>query len=631
MKLSKVTTALAFGMAMSHPAMANWSADALSHQYRLQKHEPIVQGVIAGTHNSYSSNAYNLKLYENQDLSITSQLNAGARFLEFDMWRTRDVEYGGIYLCHNGGRCSTPIFLLGDYIYLDSALREIAVWAKANPDQVLIIKVENGNMENEDFDILREGISVQIGDIVYQPPRNGASDSCKKFPATLTPAQMLAQGKQVLFYGYTGCDADNGSLAATNEWIFDNTNGELDDDKLDDMKSAANSCSRHSDGTFALFYEGREEIVDIKTGDAIPDYLVADLAKCGGTFFGFDWLEHNDSRMKSAVWSWAENQPDAKGPTSTSNINCAVNHQNRFYDDDCGLSFAFSCENEQQQWKITSTTGAWNTGESSCQAEFGGSYHFSVAKTSKQNQAVKAANTANVNYWMNYQKSSGDGWLSGQDKSHQASLPDKSSRLKATVVTDYRFIYSDAGTGSNLGLGVYRPTLPAAGWYMLGDTPAFAAYGSYASGYTRTPGRTLAVYDDGTGKLASPIHYSWLWNDWKTGGDNEITFWRPVPPAGYTCLGDVAVSTHNRSQPVLPVKCVRDDLLQSASADFYWSDSGSGGEYDAFVYLTVPTMSTQVNYAAAPNTVSLGARSHHKVLNFDKINIVNGPKSIISF
>ena len=231
---------------------------------------------------------------------------------------------------------------------------------------------------------------------------------------------------------------------------------------------------------------------------------------------------------------------------------------------------------------------------------------------------------------MNYQKGNGARWLSGQDKSHQALLADKSNRLKTTVVTDYSFMYSDAGTGAGLNIGIYRPTLPGSGWYMLGDTPAFAADGNYASGYTRTPGRSLAVYDDGSGKLANPTHYNWLWNDWKTGGDYDITFWRPVAPAGYTCLGDVVIRSHSRSQPVLPVKCVRDDLVQSASAHYYWNDNGSGGAYDTTAYLTVPSMNLDVNRGAAPNTVTLSGRSNHKVLNFDKINIVNGPKSIIN-
>jgi hypothetical protein len=506
-------------------------------------------------------------------------------------------------------------------------LREIATWTKANPDQILIIKVENGNLVNDEFGLLEEAISLQIGDIVYRPERSSDADSCKSFPSTLTPAQMLEKGKQVIFYGFTGCDTTKATVGQSNKWIFENTNNETD--SIDTMKSAANNCGRHSSSTFALFYEGREDILGIPTGSSIPDYLVTDLAKCGGSFFAFDWLESNDSRMNKAVWSWAENQPDAKGPSSTNNVECAVNHQNRFYDDDCGLSFAFACENDLQQWQVTTTTGSWDKGEASCQAEFGNAYHFSVPATAKQNQVAKSANTSSSNYWMNYHKSKGDQWLSGQDKSYQTKQADKSNLLKVAVATDYSFIYADTGTKGGLNIGIYRPTLPGNGWYILGDTPAFAADGNYASDYSRTPGRSLIAYDDGSDKLADPIRYDWKWNDWKTGGDQDVTFWHPVGPAGYTCLGDVVELSHSRSQPVLPIKCVRDDLLKQADFNYFWNDSGSGGEYDAYAYLTVAATNLDVNQVIGANTIRLSGGTSDKVLDFNQINLVNGPKSII--
>lgn len=629
MKKSQITLALALSCAFSAPAMANWSADALNHQYRLQKHEPIVHGLIVGTHNSYSSKDYNLKIATNQHETITEQLNAGSRILEFDMYRTRDVEYGGIYLCHNEYRCVRSQVMLGDYVYLDTMLREIATWTKANPDQIIIIKIENGNMKDEDFGVLEEGLSLQLGDIVYRPERNGVNDGCKSFPSTLTPAQMLEKGKQVLFFGFTGCDAKKGAIGVTNKWIFSNTNNETD--KADVMASAAQSCERHGDDKFSLYYEGREDIFGTgqPTSGKISESLITDLPKCGGTAFAFDWLIEDDNRMKTAVWSWGENQPDGIGPTSTNNVSCAVSHQDRFYDDDCGLQFAFACENDLNQWKITTTTGSWDKGEASCQSEFGNAYHFSVPATSKQNQAVKSANTNASNYWMNYHKGKGSQWLSGKDIAYQTTQTDKSDRLKVAVATDYTFVYSDTGTGGGLNMGIYRAKLPGDGWYLLGDTPAFAADGFFASGYSRTPGRSLIVFDDGSDKLADPIRYDWKWNDWKTDGDQDVTFWHPVGPTGYTCLGDAVRLSHDRSQPVLPIKCVRDDLLMDGEAHYYWNDNGTGGEYDGLAYLTIAANNLNVNQAAAASTTRLSGGTSHKVLDFNKVNVVNGAKSIV--
>ncbi|KJZ02952.1 ricin-type beta-trefoil lectin domain protein [Pseudoalteromonas piscicida] len=614
MKKPILTSAIALALSNATPVMADWASDALSHQSRLQKQVPLVDGIYAGTHNSYSSNAYNLKLYENQDISITAQLNAGARILELDIYRTRDVEYGALYLCHSSGRCSTAAGTLSEYIYFDTALREIATWAKANPDQVLLIKIENGNLETEDWVYFREGIQMQIGDIVYRPEGRYSS-----IPSDLTPKHLLDLGKQILFFGWSADKSD-----ISKEWMFQYNGIE------EGNEGPWSNCSKHAgEGKFSLFFEQRDE--DNPTPDThIRPNEVSGRSKCGGTWFGFDWLSaQNDARMKAAVWSWAENQPDAiAGTGGTDNVSCAVSHQGRFYDDSCGLSFKFACENPEGEWKVTTATGPWSTGESQCQSEFGDDFRFSVPKTSKQNEALKMA-SALTDHWVNYSKGHGEHWLSGEDRIALSDETQQESLLKAAIVTDYTFNYSDEDTDAGLNLAIYRPKLPGANWYMLGDTPAFAADGPHASGYARHPGQSIVVYDDGSGKLADPIRYDWKWNDWKTGGKYDITFWHPVAPSGYTCLGDVAIRSHDRSRPNLPIKCVRDDLLVDGQAHFYWNDNGSGGEYNATAYLTIAKGDANVNHTTVANTIRLSGGTAHKVLNFDKIDIINGPKAII--
>jgi len=578
---------------------ADWISEALSRQYRLQKHTPIVQGIIAGTHNSYSSNAYNLKLYENQNLSISEQLNAGVRFIELDMWRTRNVEYAGIYLCHNGGRCE--ISLNGDYIYLDTALREIAKWTKNNPDQILIIKVENGNMSDDDFNILQQNISVQIGDIVYRP--EGDATSCKKFPAQLTPADMLKQGKQVLFYGYVGCDSiESGS----NSWIFDASNSEIDENFTN-----YTNCSSHQESSFMLFYESKEEIVGKKSGAKISPEVIPDLSSCGGTFYGFDWLDDDDERMEATVWSWGRGQPSGEGT-------CAVSEKGRFYASDCNSNLPYACSSQAGEWKLTTGSGPFSYGDLACPNEFGTDFTFDVPRTAKQNKKLIQLTGFEKKYWLNYQSEQSDVWLSGQDRSLLTSEQTNTGKLRVKAVVDYDFVYADTGTDTGLNLGIYKAKRPN-GWFYLGYTPAFAADGPHASSYSRTPGRTIIVKDDGTDKLVDPVRYEWLWNDWKTGGDQDVTFWRPVAPQGYTCIGDVVRLSHDRNQPNFPIKCVRNDLLTEAASNFYWNDSGSGGAYKGVAYLSVPYSNKDVNKSISPNTIRLGPNGANKVLKRDKI------------
>ncbi|WP_281557676.1 phosphatidylinositol-specific phospholipase C domain-containing protein [Thalassomonas sp. RHCl1] len=610
--LSAPATALAATPALS-------SSQALNHQYRLQQHEPIVAGVIAGTHNSYSSNAYNLKLAENQNLSITEQLNAGARILELDLWRTRAVEYGAVYLCHSKVTCGSVING-GDYIYLDSALREISTWTRENPDQILIIKLEK-QMHDDDYHLFTESVQRQIGDIIYRPLQAQSQQQCQGFPAALTPAQMLAQGKQVIFYGASACNGKSYN------WVFKGTNPEKSADRVKDNRSALLACSDHGDGRFALFYDQAEE--DYGTDHYIPTDMIAGLSACGGSAFAFDWLTSNDDRMKAALWSWAQGQPDSKpSDAGSGKATCAVSSNGRFYDEDCSLSYAYACSNQQQQWQITQGKGSWQNGEAVCQAEYGTSFHFDVPRTARQNQQAKAArNFEGQDYWLNYAYGENEKlWLSPEDRA--AVKPDKSRYLKVQRWTDNQFVYSDYKTGTGNNISLWRSKNLPENWYPLGDIPGLATDGPWASSYSRNPGSSIVVFDDGTGKLAPPASYAWRWNDWKTGGAYDITFWQPIPPAGYTCLGDIAIRSHSRSQPDKDhLRCVRNDLLLEGQAHWYWSDSGSGGEYDATVY----TSSTKVGAdlaAGLPANVWKTRSSGHKVLNFNKVNMLTPDSSL---
>lgn len=599
-------------------AIAGWSSDALSHQYRLQKHQPIVDGVIVGTHNSYSSNAYNLKAFENQNLSVTQQLEAGARFLEFDLYRTRNVEYGAIYLCHGAVRCWQPV---GDYVYLDTMLREVAEWTKANPDQILIIKLED-QMDDDDYHLFVESVQRQVGDIVYRPNRSSDSQGCLSFPSDLTPAQMLDQGKQVMFYGYSGAACNNSAKG----WVFQTTNRERSADSVKDNRASLLSCSDHASQRFALFYDQAEE--DFGEDHYIPTDMIANLASCGGTAFGFDWLTSDDARMKQAVWSWAQGQPDKlPGASGAANVQCAVSHNGRFYDDDCNLSFAYACHNGSQ-WKVTQGKGNWQNGQAMCQSEYGSNFHFDVPATAAQNKALQQARLFDgQDHWLNYSDENSDGlWLSRTDKSHHQT--DKSALLKVARWTQNQFVYSDAGTGAGNNISIWRSTGLPKGWYRLGDIPGLATDGSYASAYARNPGSSVIAFDDGSGKLAPPARYEWRWNDWKTGGDIDVTLWQPVGPSGYTCLGDIAITSHSRSQPSKDlVRCVRDDLLLDGQSHWYWSDSGSGGEYDATTYITTGKVDASLAAKLPANTWKTQGHNH-KVLNFNKVNLLYGPVSI---
>lgn len=613
-----VASALVVLILSNSIAQAGWRQEALTKQYNLQKHTPLTQSNIIGTHNSYSSNAYNMKLYENQNMSITDQLNEGARFLELDLWRNTTLEYVSTILCHNGGRCG---ILTNDYIYTDTALKEIGDWAKNNRDQVIIIKLED-QMDDDSYHYFAEAVQRTIGDIVYRPERALDNQGRISFPSDLTSAQMLAKGKQIIFQGYSGASGNT----IGRRWVFGTANTEKDGGDTADNRTALLNCSDHATGRYALFYDSAAED-DFSADEFVPTDMINPLMQCGGTVFGFDWLAQNDPRTAAAIWSWATDQP-----SNSSNENCAVSTDGRFDDASCAESHSFACSDTMGTWKITSGSGSWSEGENTCQSEFGSAFHFDVPRTAQQNKAAETAKTeaSMVSYWLNYSDTDNEGyWLTGEDKAYITANP-MPTGLKVSSWNQYNWVYSDAGTGGDNNISIWRATNLPSGWYGLGDVVGLATSGFYASSYSRTPGSSLVAYDDGNGMLAKPVSYNWRWNDWKTGGDTDVTLWSPVAPTGYTCLGDIAIALDSRVQPSTDLmRCVRDDLLIAGSSLWEWSDSGSGGEYDATVYLTTTKVGIDVNWALSPNGFDVNVTNSTKVLDRRLVEWVQGPTPVI--
>ena len=41
--------------------------------------------------------------------------------------------------------------------------------------------------------------------------------------------------------------------------------------------------------------------------------------------------------------------------------------------------------------------------------------------------------------------------------------------------------------------------------------------------------------------VAQPASFEAMWADHKTGGDQDVTFWRVIAPPGYVAVGDIVV------------------------------------------------------------------------------------------
>ncbi|NBC35251.1 Vps62-related protein [Novosphingobium sp. FSY-8] len=145
--------------------------------------------------------------------------------------------------------------------------------------------------------------------------------------------------------------------------------------------------------------------------------------------------------------------------------------------------------------------------------------------------------------------------------------------LLITLTSAYQVRYPDRGSGAHMD-GTF--------WHPVGDE-RFKPLGSICvAGYDDINGAraSMLVADAGNGAVAAPVDYQWIWDDSGSGADWDGSVWRPVAPAGYVALGDVAMPNHDKPSTA-DIWCVRTDLIADGIyAAKPWQDAGSGGEHD---------------------------------------------------
>jgi hypothetical protein len=156
-----------------------------------------------------------------------------------------------------------------------------------------------------------------------------------------------------------------------------------------------------------------------------------------------------------------------------------------------------------------------------------------------------------------------------------------SQRLTVRPATQFLWVYDDRGTGASNDVSIWRPNLSQyPGFYSLGDIAMPNGGGGPA------PKLTFVVQGDGD-LLARPVDYAWVWSDWGSGGTYDGSFWEPVAPSGYTCLGSVGVLGYGKPSTDL-IRCVKNEYVLPATPGWVWNDSGSGADYDVGLWQAMP-------------------------------------------
>jgi len=412
------------GRAISEAQMqayeASWTHRALSLQRGLDDNVALDQQQLPHTHNSFNANSYKLgstSYYPtvtnqdpNQAYSLTDQLRMDIRALEIDLhwWPSPfgNAATGGkwVTMCHGDSGQAQGYVHIGcswDRPFQDG-LTELRTWLDAHKDQTILLYLENQLLDQNGYnhqaqDLAARLIDEGLGSRVYRPT-GAAGSTCADLPIDLTRAQMRAAGAQVLLVGNCGVGGAWGSWVHEREPYWDehgNPSTYGDTDCTADRNAHANGR------VFRRVFEDSTWLTAELNGgknDLSTPETVARMTRCGVNIMGLDQLTPQDPRLKSLVWSWAENQPAANAGT------CA--HQGsdgRFYNADCSAKKHFACVDGAGGWQVTSGTGKWDKVNDKCSTEFPGS-HFGVPANGLQNQLLVEAKqrSGHDDVWLNY-------------------------------------------------------------------------------------------------------------------------------------------------------------------------------------------------------------------------------------
>jgi hypothetical protein len=155
----------------------------------------------------------------------------------------------------------------------------------------------------------------------------------------------------------------------------------------------------------------------------------------------------------------------------------------------------------------------------------------------------------------------------------EPNIPDEKLHYKET--TQSLSIWSSNNTKAHHFAEMLRP-VPEKGYSILGDV-VVSTRGEKSI-------KTITVKDAQPG-VARPTGYNWVWNDEGSGAASDLSIWRPIPQAGYVCLGDIVTNDHNVAPPKEMMQCVHNSYLKAAkNIKWQWDDVDSGAKFNVSIW-----------------------------------------------
>ena len=419
----------------------DWVGFAMRDQmYSIAAHQQANWGSYFGTHNSYMTYAdnANMSLSADQVLTITDQLQAGARVIRLDPRRYD----GQVRLCHassnditddsgNHNICNTTADILG--FHLDAptskgrlyalSMHEVGVWLKKNPGEFLFIRMlGTRGLTSGNYNLIDAAIVHELGGMVYTP----TATTLAHWPSL---RELRGSGKRVVIASDTG-------TGQTWSWdTYVQGDGYSDSPGFGLCENAGNPAVHIGNrpvNQWSYIGEDRSLSNTFSNNQGVLGQAeVAKAAQCAYSLINVDFLlggqaayssgwqpiwnygynklekidytfPDPDQRRSSFIWSWGPGDTGSAGPAmlvtkNTAAVSLLPHLRSHWYGEADQNQHRFACARlaadglpdpdrpSNYQWSITTQRDSWEHGEDACQSAFGSTFHFWAPANGEEN------------------------------------------------------------------------------------------------------------------------------------------------------------------------------------------------------------------------------------------------------
>jgi len=154
-----------------------------------------------------------------------------------------------------------------------------------------------------------------------------------------------------------------------------------------------------------------------------------------------------------------------------------------------------------------------------------------------------------------------------------------------------------------------RGDTPIAFYQFQGRPDGFCPLGDQAvtdnDDWAKVPVLLFQVMPGFEDALKNPSDFNWILDDKGSHNNNDLVYWWPIAPEGYTALG-IAISGSGDAKPnASHYWCVKNIYLKPAESVSWWNDSGQGWHHNGNLSVpkTTPQMPEEEGLLLAPTTL----------------------------